>query len=123
MIQQETRLRVADNTGAREVLVIRIMGGSRRKTGAVGDIIVGAVKSATPQGSVKKGDIVRAVIVRTAKEYRRPDGSYIRFDDNAAVILDGQTKSPKGTRIFGPVARELREKGFMRIVSLAPETL
>jgi large subunit ribosomal protein L14 len=123
MIQQESILRVADNTGAREVLVIRVMGGSKRKTGAVGDIVIAAVQSATPQGSIKKGDIVRAVIVRTAKEYRRSDGSYIRFDDNAAVILDGQTQSPKGTRIFGPVARELREKGFMRIVSLAPETL
>ena len=123
MIQQESRLRVADNTGARELLVIRIMGGSKRKTGRVGDVVVATVKSAAPQGSVKKSDIVRAVVVRTAKEYRRPDGSYIRFDDNAAVILDGQTKNPKGTRIFGPVARELREKGFMRIVSLAPETL
>ncbi len=123
MIQQESLLRVADNTGAREVLVIRVMGGSRRKTGAVGDIVVAAVKSASPQGSVKKGDVVRAVVVRTTKEYRRPDGSYIRFDDNAAVILDGDTQNPKGTRIFGPVARELREKGFMRIVSLAPETL
>jgi large subunit ribosomal protein L14 len=123
MIQQESRLRVADNTGAREVLVIRVLGGSRRKFGSVGDVIIATVKAATPQGSVKKGDIVRAVVVRTAKEYRRQDGSYIRFDDNAAVILDGQTKNPKGTRIFGPVARELREKGFMKIVSLAPETL
>jgi large subunit ribosomal protein L14 len=123
MIQQESRLRVADNTGAREVLVIRVLGGSRRKFGSVGDMIIATVKAATPQGSVKKGDIVRAVVVRTAKEYRRQDGSYIRFDDNAAVILDGQTKNPKGTRIFGPVARELREKGFMKIVSLAPETL
>lgn len=123
MIQQESHLRVADNTGAREVMVIRVLGGARRKYGSVGDTVVATVKSATPQGSVKKGDIVRAVIVRTAKEYRRPDGSYIRFDDNAAVVLDGQTSNPRGTRIFGPVARELREKGFMRIVSLAPETL
>lgn len=123
MIQQESRLRVADNTGAREILVIRVMGGSKRKTGTVGDVIIAAVKSASPQGSVKKGEVVRAVVVRTAREFRREDGSYIRFDDNAAVILDGDTQNPKGTRIFGPVARELREKGFMRIVSLAPETL
>jgi large subunit ribosomal protein L14 len=123
MIQQESRLRVADNTGAREVLVIRVMGGSRRRYGRVGDIVVATVKQATPRGQVKKGEIVRAVIVRTAKEYRRPDGSSIRFDDNAAVVLDGDSQSPKGTRIFGPVARELREKGFMRIVSLAPEVL
>ena len=123
MIQQESRLRVADNTGAREVLVIRVLGGSRRRYGRVGDIVVATVKQSTPRAQVKKGDIVRAVIVRTAKEYRRPDGSSIRFDDNAAVVLDGDTQSPKGTRIFGPVARELREKGFMRIVSLAPEVL
>jgi large subunit ribosomal protein L14 len=123
MIQQESRLRVADNTGAREVLVIRVLGGSRRRYGRVGDIVVATVKQATPRGQVKKGEIVRAVIVRTAKEYRRPDGSSIRFDDNAAVVLDGDSQSPKGTRIFGPVARELREKGFMRIVSLAPEVL
>jgi large subunit ribosomal protein L14 len=123
MIQNESRLKVADNTGARELLVIRVMGGSRRKTGSVGDIVVAAVKSAAPQGSVKKSEVVRAVIVRTAKEYRRTDGSYIKFDDNAAVILQGDTKDPRGTRIFGPVARELREKGFMKIVSLAPETL
>ncbi len=123
MIQQESRLRVADNTGAREVLVIRVLGGSKRKYGSIGDVFVGTIKSATPQGSVKKSEVVRAVVVRTAKEYRRPDGSYIRFDDNAAVILDGQTQNPKGTRIFGPVARELRDKGFMKIVSLAPETL
>jgi large subunit ribosomal protein L14 len=123
MIQNESRLKVADNTGARELLVIRIMGGSRRKTGTIGDIVVAAVKSAAPQGSVKKSEVVRAVIVRTAKEYRRSDGSYIKFDDNAAVILLGDTKDPRGTRIFGPVARELREKGFMKIVSLAPETL
>jgi large subunit ribosomal protein L14 len=123
MIQNESRLVVADNTGAREVLVIRIMGGSRRKTATVGDIVIATVKSAAPQGSVKKSEIVRAVVVRTAKEYRRSDGSYIKFDDNAAVILQGDTKDPRGTRIFGPVARELREKGFMKIVSLAPETL
>ena len=123
MIQQESRLRVADNTGAREMLVIRVLGGSRRRYGRVGDIVVATVKLATPRGQVKKGEIVRAVIVRTAKEYRRPDGSSIRFDDNAAVVLDGDSQSPKGTRIFGPVARELREKGFMRIVSLAPEVL
>ena len=123
MIQQESRLRVADNTGAKEVLCIRVMGGSRRRYGGVGDMIVATVKHATPTGSVKKSDVVRAVIVRTAKEYRRADGSYIKFDDNAVVILDGQTMNPKGTRIFGPVARELRDKGFMRIVSLAPEVL
>ena len=123
MIQHESRLKIADNTGAREILVIHITGGSRRKTGAVGDIVIGTVKSAAPQGAVKKSEIVRAVIVRTAKEYRRSDGSYIKFDDNAAVILQGETKDPRGTRIFGPVARELREKGFMKIVSLAPETL
>ncbi|MBP8973606.1 MAG: 50S ribosomal protein L14 [Anaerolineae bacterium] len=123
MIQHESRLKIADNTGAREILVIHITGGSRRKTGTVGDIVIGTVKSAAPQGAVKKSEIVRAVIVRTAKEYRRSDGSYIKFDDNAAVILQGDTKDPRGTRIFGPVARELREKGFMKIVSLAPETL
>lgn len=123
MIQNESRLKVADNTGAREILVIRVLGGSRRKYGGVGDIIVGTVKSATPQGTVKKSDLVYAVIVRTAKEWRREDGSYIRFDDNAAVILDNDRKNPKGTRIFGPVARELREQGYMRIVSLAPEVL
>jgi large subunit ribosomal protein L14 len=123
MIQQESRLRIADNTGAREVLVIRVLGGSRRRYGGVGDMIVATVKQSTPRAQVKKGEIVRAVIVRTKKEYRRPDGSSIRFDDNAAVILDGASYTPKGTRIFGPVARELREKGFMRIVSLAPEVL
>jgi len=123
MIQQESRLKVADNTGGREVLCIRVLGGSRRRYGRVGDVITATVKAATPHGSVKKGDIVRAVIVRTAKEYRRGDGSYIGFDDNAAVILDEATKNPKGTRIFGPVARELREKGFSKIVSLAPEVL
>ena len=123
MIQQETRLKVADNTGARELLVIHVMGGSKRRYGRVGDVVVATVKSATPQGAVKKSDIVRAVVVRCAKEWRREDGSYIRFDDNAAVILDTDGQNPKGTRIFGPVARELREKGFMRIVSLAPEVL
>jgi large subunit ribosomal protein L14 len=123
MIQQETRLKVADNTGARELLVIHIMGGSRRRYGRIGDVVVATVKSATPQGAVKKSEIVRAVIVRCAKEWRRDDGSSIRFDDNAAVLLDAETKNPRGTRIFGPVARELREKGFMKIVSLAPEVL
>lgn len=123
MIQQESRLKVADNTGAKEILVIQVSGGTNRRYGAVGDIIVGAVKSAIPQGAVKKSEIVHAVVVRVAKEWRREDGSYIRFDDNAAVILDGTTTNPRGTRIFGPVARELRDKGFMRIVSLAPEVL
>jgi large subunit ribosomal protein L14 len=123
MIQTESRLKVADNTGAREVLVIRVLGGSKIKSAGVGDVFIGTVKSAAPQGSVKKSDVVRAVIVRTAKEIRRSDGSYIKFDDNAAVILDGETTNPKGTRIFGPVARELRDKGFMKIVSLAPESL
>ena len=123
MIQQETRLKVADNTGARELLVIHVLGGSTRRYGHVGDVVVAAVKSASPQGSVKKSDVVKAVIVRCAKEWRREDGSTIRFDDNAAVILDTDGQNPKGTRIFGPVARELREKGFMKIVSLAPEVL
>ena len=123
MIQQETRLKVADNTGARELLVIHVMGGSRRRYGRVGDVVVATVKVATPQGSVKKSEIVKAVIVRCSKEWQREDGSTIRIDDNAAVILDQDGKNPKGTRIFGPVARELREKGFMKIVSLAPEVL
>ena len=123
MIQQESRLRVADNTGARELLVIHVMGGSRRRYGRVGDVVVATVKAATPQAAVKKSDVVRAVIVRCAKEWRREDGSSIRFDDNAAVILDADGRNPRGTRIFGPVARELREKGFMKIVSLAPEVL
>ncbi|MBO9369936.1 MAG: 50S ribosomal protein L14 [Chloroflexi bacterium] len=123
MIQQETRLTVADNTGAKELLCIRVMGGSRRRYGYVGDVIVATVKQATPNASVKKGDVVKAVIVRTAKEYRRPDGSTIRFDDNAAVLLDATGVNPRGTRIFGPVARELRDKGFMKIISLAPEVL
>jgi large subunit ribosomal protein L14 len=122
MIQQESRLKVADNTGGKEILCIRVLGGSTRRYGGVGDVIVASVKSAAPGGAVKKGDVVRAVIVRTAKEVHRSDGSYIKFDDNAAVILD-QARNPKGTRIFGPVARELRELGFMKIVSLAPEVL
>ncbi len=123
MIQQESRITVADNTGARVILVIQVVGGSKRRYGRVGDVVVGTVKAATPQGAVKKSDIVRAVIVRCSKEWRRDDGSTIRFDDNAAVILDADGKNPRGTRIFGPVARELREKGFMKIVSLAPEVL
>jgi len=123
MIQQESRLKVADNSGARELLVIQVLGGSRRKYGSIGDIVVATVKSATPQGTVKKSEIVRAVVVRVSKEWRREDGSYIRFDDNAAVVLDTDGKNPKGSRIFGPVARELREKGFVKIVSLAPEVL
>ncbi|MCS7286286.1 MAG: 50S ribosomal protein L14 [Anaerolineae bacterium] len=122
MIQQETRLVVADNTGAKEILCIRVLGGSAKKYGRIGDIIIASVKEATPDAQVEKGDVVRAVIVRTAKEYRRPDGSYIRFDDNAAVIID-ENGNPKGTRIFGPVARELRSKGFMKIISLAPEVV
>lgn len=123
MIQQESRLKVADNTGARELLVIRVLGGSTRRYGAIGDVVIATVKSAAPQATVNKSDIVKAVIVRCAKEWRREDGSYVRFDDNAAVILDTDGQNPKGTRIFGPVARELREKGFMKIVSLAPEAL
>jgi large subunit ribosomal protein L14 len=123
MIQHESRIKVADNSGARELLVIHVLGGSSRHYGSIGDIVVATVKSATPQGSVKKSDIVKAVIVRCSKEWRREDGSYISFDDNAAVILDSDGKNPKGSRIFGPVARELREKGFMKIVSLAPEVL
>ena len=123
MIQQESRLKVADNSGARELLVIQVLGGSKRKYGSIGDVVVATVKSATPQGAVKKSEIVRAVVVRVSKEWRRPDGSYIRFDDNAAVVLDTDGKNPKGSRIFGPVARELREKGFVKIVSLAPEVL
>lgn len=123
MIQTESRLKIADNSGAQEILVIRVLGGSRRRYGHIGDVVVGTVKSANTQGNIKKGDIVRAVIVRVAKEYRRSDGSYIRFDDNAAVLLAEDKVNPKGTRVFGPVARELRDKGFMKIVSLAPETL
>ena len=122
MIQQESRCRVADNTGAREVLVIKVLGGSHRRYAGVGDIIVAAVKDALPNQQVKKGDVVKAVVVRTAKEKRRPDGSYIRFDDNAVVIINDQN-NPRGTRVFGPVARELREKRFMKIISLAPEVL
>jgi large subunit ribosomal protein L14 len=122
MIQVESRLRVADNTGAREILCIRIRGGSKRRYATVGDIIVGTVKTATPGGTVKKGEVVRAVVVRTKKEFGRKDGTYIAFDENAAVLIDNQN-NPRGTRIFGPVARELREKNFMKIVSLAPEVL
>jgi large subunit ribosomal protein L14 len=122
VIQQESRLRVADNTGAKEILCIRVLGGSGRRYAGIGDVIVGTVKDAIPGGNVKKGDVVKAVVVRTSKERRRPDGSYIRFDENAAVILrpDGD---PRGTRIFGPVGRELRDKRFMKIISLAPEVL
>ncbi len=123
MIQHESRLRVADNTGARELLVIHVLGGSRRRYGGIGDVVVATVKSAAPQAGVKKSEIVKAVIVRLMKEWRREDGSYIRFDDNAAVLLDADGENPRGTRIFGPVARELREKGYMKIVSLAPEVL
>ena len=122
MIQQESRLRVADNTGAREILCIRVKGGSHRRYARVGDVIVGTVKQATPQGTIKKGEVVRAVVVRTKKEFGRDDGTYIAFDENAAVIIDAQN-NPRGTRIFGPVARELRDGGFMKIVSLAPEVL
>lgn len=122
MIQQETRLKVADNSGARELLCIKVLGGSRRRYAGVGDIVVCSVKAAQPGSAVKKGEVVRAVIVRTRKEQGRPDGSYIRFDENAAVVLDGNN-NPRGTRIFGPVARELRDLGFMKIVSLSPEVL
>ena len=122
MIQQESRLRVADNSGARELLCIRVLGGSVRRPAGIGDVIVATVKDAVPGGNVKEGDIVKAVIVRAKKETRRPDGSYIRFDENAAVVLKGDSE-PRGTRIFGPVARELRDKRFMKIVSLAPEVI
>ena len=122
MIQQESRLKVADNTGAREVLCIRVRGGSRRRYAGVGDIIVGTVKQANPQGSVKKGEVVNAVVVRTRKQFGREDGTYIAFDENAAVLID-DGNNPRGTRIFGPVARELRDRNFMKIVSLAPEVL
>ena len=122
MIQPQTRLKVADNSGAKEIMCIRVLGGSFRRDGSIGDVIVASVKTATPGGQVKKGDVVKAVIVRQVKSKRRPDGSYIKFDDNAAVIINDQ-KMPCGTRIFGPVARELREKDFMKIVSLAPEVL
>jgi len=122
MIQQETRLKIADNSGAKEILTIKVLGGTSRKYATIGDIIIATVKAATPGGIVKKGEVVKAVIVRTRKEIRRADGSYIKFDDNAAVIIKDD-KSPKGTRIFGPVARELREAEFTKIVSLAPEVL
>lgn len=122
MIQQETRLKVADNSGAKEILCIRVLGGSKRKSGNIGDVIVASVKSATPGGVVKKGDVIKAVIVRSVKGSRRADGSYIRFDENAAVIIKDD-KQPRGTRIFGPVARELRDKEFTKILSLAPEVL
>ena len=122
MIQQETRCKVADNTGAKVVLCIRVLGGSGRRYARVGDVIVGSVKDALPGGAVKKGEVVKAVVVRTAKEKRRPDGSYIKVDDNAVVLINDQ-RNPRGTRIFGPVARELRDKRFMKIISLAPEVL
>ncbi len=123
MIQQETRLKVADNSGARELLCIRVLGGTRRRYASVGDIIVATVKEAQPNSAVKKGDVVRAVVVRVAKPLQRPDGSTIRFDENAAVIISDKEGNPRGTRIFGPVARELRDRQFMRIISLAPEVL
>lgn len=123
VIQQESWLRAADNTGARDLYVVRVTGGSARRYGGVGDIVIASVKNASARSQVEKGEVVRAVVVRTKKEYRRTDGSSIRFDDNAAVILEGDSYNPMGTRIFGPVARELREKGFMKIVSLAPEVL
>ena len=122
MIQPQTRLKAADNSGAKELMCIKVLGGSFRKTGNIGDVIVCSVKTATPGGAVKKGDVVKAVIVRTTKGIRRNDGTYIRFDDNAAVII-GQNQEPRGTRIFGPIARELREKNYMKIISLAPEVL
>lgn len=122
MIQPQTRLKVADNSGAKEIMCIRVLGGSYVRSGSIGDVIVASVKAATPNGTVKKGDVIRAVIVRTHKGIMRADGSHIKFDDNAAVIIDTQ-KQPKGTRIFGPVARELRERDYMRIISLAPEVL
>jgi large subunit ribosomal protein L14 len=122
VIQNETRLRVADNTGAREILCIRVVGGHKRRYAGVGDVITATVKQATPQGAIKKGEVVRAVIVRTKKQFGRDDGTYIGFDENAAVIID-DANNPRGTRIFGPVARELRDRNFMKIVSLAPEVL
>jgi len=122
VIQKQTRLRVADNSGARQLMCIQVLGGSGRRYGRVGDIIVASVKQAQPMSAVKKGEVVQAVIVRTAQTYRRPDGSYIRFDENAAVVLD-EAQNPRGTRIFGPVARELRDRNFMKIVSLAPEVV
>lgn len=123
MIQQESRLKVTDNSGAKEILCIRVIGGSGRRYARIGDVITASVKQVSPHSTVKKGSVVKAVVVRTRKEMGRSDGSYIKFDDNAAVILDAESRGPRGTRIFGPVARELREKGFMRIVSLAPEVL
>jgi large subunit ribosomal protein L14 len=123
MIQHESRIQVADNTGAKELLVFHVYGGHKRRYGRIGDIVVATVKDASPTGDVKKSAVVRAVIVRVAKEYRRADGSYIKFDDNAAVILAEDLQNPRGTRIFGPVARELRDKGYMKIISLAPEVL
>ena len=123
MIQSETRLKVADNSGARELQVIKVLGGSRRRYASVGDTVVASIKLATPNSAAKKKEVVRAVVVRTAKEFRRRDGSQIRFDDNAAVLLDGETRNPRGTRIFGPVARELRAHGYMKILSLAVEVL
>ncbi len=122
MIQSQSRLKVADNSGARQLMCIKVIGGSKRRYGTVGDIIVASVKQATPMGGVKKGEVVRAVVVRAAQPYRRSDGSYIRFDENAAVVLS-DAQNPRGTRIFGPVARELRERNFMKIVSLAPEVV
>jgi large subunit ribosomal protein L14 len=123
VIQQESRLKVADNSGARSLLCIRVLGGSRRRYARPGDVIVASVKAAQPNSNVKKGDVVRAVVVRVAKEYGRPDGSYIKFDENAAVLLAPDNENPRGTRIFGPIARELRDRNFMKIVSLAPEVL
>jgi large subunit ribosomal protein L14 len=122
MIQQETRVKVADNTGAREVLIIKVLGGSGRRYAYIGDIVVGTVKEAIPGSAVKKGEVIKAVVVRTKKERRRPDGTYIKFDENAVVLIDNQM-NPRGTRIFGPVARELRQKNFMKIISLSPEVL
>ena len=122
MVQPQTRLKVADNTGAKTIMCIRVLGGSFRRSGNIGDVIIASVKSAIPGGSVKKGDVIKAVIVRTSKGVQRPDGSSIKFDDNAAVIIDEQGQ-PKGTRIFGPIARELRDKGYMKIISLAPEVI
>ena len=123
MIQNQTRLKIIDNTGAKEIMCIRVLGGSKRRYARIGDIITATVKKAVPHTSMKKGNIVQAVIVRTKKEFRRSDGTYIRFDDNAAVIIDKKTKEPKGSRIFGAVARDLREKGYLKIISLAPEVL
>ena len=122
MVQPQTRLKVADNTGAKVIMCIRVLGGSFRRSGNIGDVIIASVKTAIPGGSVKKGDVIKAVIVRTTKGVQRPDGSSIKFDENAAVIIDNQ-KQPKGTRIFGPIARELRDKGYMKIISLAPEVI